>query len=117
MASVASEGGGGNSGSSNNHIDIFGFTSHAKIMKATFGFLIIVVFIVGLEHMLKIVDEKVEKTAWKQTIESLYKELVIMGLSSFMLTLLVASNSNAASAMDSWIVYLVSALHCNIGLT
>jgi hypothetical protein len=87
--------GGGNS--------LFGFTSTSDIYVGSACFVIIVGYLVLAEHILSSLETKFVSAGYREMIKSLYMELVIMGISSFVLSMILFSgNSNS-----EWILHLV----------
>ena len=83
---------------------MIGFSEDSDVTLLSFGFIIIICYLVVAEQSLSWVDEACRSTAYAQAVQSLYKELVIMGISGFILTVLLGTNVVPPSA---WVFYMV----------
>ena len=83
---------------------LFGFSDDSEITPLSVGFIVIVGYLVLAEYSLSWLDEACRSTAYAQAVQSLYKELVIMGMSGFILTILLGTNMVDNNA---WVYYLV----------
>jgi hypothetical protein len=87
------------------HLSIFGFTLHSDAKIASLAFVVIVFYLVAAEKLLEMMHSTFDGTSYREMVQCLYKELVIMGLSSFVITMLVAG---ASAEVYKYVVYLVS---------
>ena len=85
--------------------NLLGFTYDSDITLLSISFVIIIFYLVIAEYGLSVVDKSCRETAYAQAIQSLYKELVIMGISSFILSVLVLTEIIHSSA---WVFYMVN---------
>jgi hypothetical protein len=85
-------------------VEPFLFSMTAQGDKLVMSMTLLVIFIVGSHLSLSSLDKAVNNSAFREAVQSLYKELVIMGISSFILTLM----SSGGLSLGSWLVYLVS---------
>ena len=83
---------------------MIGFSEDSDVTLLSFGFIIIICYLVVAEQSLSWVDEACRSTAYAQAVQSLYKELVIMGMSGFILTILLGTSIVENNA---WVYYLV----------
>jgi hypothetical protein len=84
---------------------LIGFSEDSDVTLLSVGFIIIIGYLVIAEKSLSVLDEACRATAYAQAVQSLYKELVIMGISGFVLTVLLGTSIVPASA---WVFYMVS---------
>ena len=84
-------------------VTVFGFTRNANGYTLAVSMALILFFLTFANYTLTNLDKAASKTAFRGAIQSLYKELVVMGITSFILTLL----TSAGFELDSWLVYLV----------
>lgn len=87
------------------HISVFGFTLHSNLGSTTTAFAFIVLYIILAERSLDALDQKFEGSYFREMIQCLYKELVIMGMSSFIITMFI--NSAKESKLLTDVIYLV----------
>ena len=83
---------------------IFGFSEHAEINIASFAFLMIICYIVTIGYVLSSINNYTRNTCYSEMIQHLYKDLTVTGLMSFLLGMLLGTESLSAS---SYIIYLV----------
>ena len=82
---------------------LFGFTSTSNIYVGSACFVIIVGYLVLAEHILTSLEQKFVSSGYREMIKSLYMELVIMGISSFVLSMILFSGNYNSE----WILHLV----------
>lgn len=82
----------------------FGFSMTAEGDMLIISMYLLVALVVGGHFTLSALDDAVNKSAFRRAIQSLYKDLVIMGITSFSLTI----STSAGLSFGSWLVYLVS---------
>ena len=87
------------------HLSIFGFTLHSDVKVASLAFVVIVFYLVAAEKLLEQMQSIFNDTSYREMVQCLYKELVIMGLSSFVITMLIAG---ASAEVYKYVIYLVS---------
>ncbi len=87
-----------------NKFDLFGFTTSTDVVLATTALLIIVLYLVVAEISLHALDSMFQSSAYKEMMQCLYRELVIMGFSSFILGMIIFSNSSNSKL----VIYVVS---------
>ena len=85
-------------------VEVFGFSTTADGTKVAISTAVLVLFLVVAHYSLSSLDKVVSATAFRGAVQSLYKDLVVMGISSFILTMFSSGGLN----LDSWLVYLVS---------
>ena len=83
---------------------IFGFSDDSDVTPLSVGFVVIVCYLILAEYGLSWLDDACRSTAYAQAVQSLYKELVIMGMSGFILTILLGTSIVENNA---WVYYLV----------
>ena len=88
---------------SDTDVDLFGFSLECDSLKVLIAFSALTIVIASSNNLLTTIDDIASCTSFHHTIQSLYKELVIMGLSSFILTIF----SSAGFEFLSWVIYLV----------
>jgi uncharacterized membrane protein len=84
-------------------VPVFGFSRNANGFAVAIAMSLLVVFVITAHHFLSVLDKAVNKTAFREAIQSLYKDLVIMGITSFILTLF----DSAGLSLGEALVYLV----------
>ncbi len=90
-------------------LKVFGFSSTVEPVKLLIAFFALITYILIASKGLGALDAAIENTAWKETVASLYKELVILAISSFCLTVIVAIEADSNNIqLNDWIVYIVS---------
>ena len=86
---------------------LIGFSEDSDVLLLSVGFATIVGYLILAEHSLSALDDAVRSTAYAQAVQSLYKELVIMGISGFVLTLLLGTSIVDSSAFIYYLVYYI----------
>ena len=86
---------------------IIGFSEDSDVRLLSTGFVLIIGYLVVAEYSLSALDTAVRSTAYAQAVQSLYKELVIMGISGFVLTLLLGTSIVDSSAFIYYLVYYI----------
>lgn len=81
---------------------VFGFSRSADGFALAISMSLIVFVVTCAHFFLSRLDKAASKTAFNGAIQFLYKELVIMGVNSFILTLL----SSAGLSLGTWLIYL-----------
>lgn len=83
---------------------IFGFTEDAPLKIVTLSFICITAYLILAEHVLSRINKLAEDTCYCNMVQHLYKDLTITGVLSFVLAMLLATESLSAS---THIIYLV----------
>lgn len=83
-------------------LSVFGFSGSVDGYPFAVCMSIILTFVVSAQAALSYLDKAVAKTAFRGAVQSLYKDLVIMGLVSFILTLL---SSGGIQFLGPFLVY------------
>lgn len=83
-------------------VTVFGFSRNANGISVAISMSLILIFVVSSHYTLSRLDKAVNKTAFRGAIQSLYQELVIMGVTSLILTLLTSTGFH----FNTWLVYL-----------
>ena len=92
--------------------DLFGFTTSTNVVLATCSLLIIVAYLVAADIFLHALDSMFHSSAYKEMMQCLYRELVIMGFSSFIMGMIIFSHSSNSKL----VIYVVSASSRNLAL-
>ncbi len=85
---------------------VFGFTRHCDVSLMTISFICIVAYLIIAEHVLSHLNELTKHSAYSEMIQSLYKDLTIMGVSSFILGMLLSSSKDLNGSKP--VIYLVN---------
>ena len=85
------------------HPNLFNFSAHLNFETTSYSFIIIVAYLIFAEHVLSALDESFQSSAYHDMIKCLYKELVTMGVSSFILSMFLFSGLGTSD----WIIHLV----------
>jgi hypothetical protein len=65
---------------------IFGFTLTTDPLKSGVAFVIMVGYIIATEFVLDNLDKSLKRSTYREVMKKFYMELVILGLSTFILT-------------------------------
>ncbi len=83
--------------------NLFNFSAYLEFETISYSFIIIVAYLIIAEHVLSALDESFESSAYHDMMKCLYKELVTMGISSFILSMFLFSGHGSSD----WIIHLV----------